>query len=85
MSSTIALIIVLRRVSHQTLAISARLAGQGAWEPISMSLPSNAKVTGKHSHSWLFDYMWVLGIQTQVLVYIQHTLLLTGPSSQLLN
>lgn len=24
----------------------------------------------------LFDYMWIPGIQTRVLVYIQHTLLL---------
>jgi hypothetical protein len=46
------------------------LLGREPWEPISLSLPSKARVADMHSHSWLLVFMLVPGPQMWVLVSI---------------
>lgn len=60
------------------LALSARLPCQ--WPlGICLSLPPCARFADPHSHAWYF--MWVLGIETQVLMLAERALLPTEPSA----
>lgn len=72
-SSIILHFIFLRQNPSLNLELtnSARLAGQGR-SRILLSLPSQYRITGRHSHAWLFSMD--AGIQTEVLMFKRQVL-----------